>query len=143
MPAKLVGEFMGTYLLTLTIGCNVLSENTAWGGVSVASVLMVSMYALGNISGGNFNPAVSTAMGVCKACRGPGIDLRTMGAYIGVQVVASVLAALSYGALFAETFTLEPQRGASTLQACFVEMLYTFLLCFVLLSVTVAKKNIP
>uniref|UniRef100_A0A7S2IJF3 Aquaporin n=1 Tax=Zooxanthella nutricula TaxID=1333877 RepID=A0A7S2IJF3_9DINO len=143
LPAKLVGEFIGTYLLTLTFGCVALSENTAWAGVSVASVLMVSMYALGGISGGNFNPAVSIALGVCKACKGPGIDLKTMGLYIGVQIVAGILAAFSYGALFAATFRLEPQGGASMLQACFVEVLYTFVLCFVLLSVMVAKKNTP
>jgi len=59
LTAKLLSEFVGTFLLVLTVGCNVLGGNGTWGGVSIAFVLMISIYAMGGISGANFNPAVS------------------------------------------------------------------------------------
>eukprot|EP00409_Alexandrium_fundyense_P005260 CAMPEP_0185900872 /NCGR_PEP_ID=MMETSP0196C-20130402/320_1 /TAXON_ID=2932 /ORGANISM="Alexandrium fundyense, Strain CCMP1719" /LENGTH=91 /DNA_ID=CAMNT_0028619421 /DNA_START=120 /DNA_END=392 /DNA_ORIENTATION=+ len=62
--ASCLAEFVGTFLLILTVGCNVLSSNPNWGGVSIASVLMVMIYALGGASGANFNPAVSLALGL-------------------------------------------------------------------------------
>lgn len=47
------------------------------GGVSIAMVLMVAIYSLGGISGGNFNPGVSVALGVSNAMGGPGMDWKT------------------------------------------------------------------
>ena len=44
------------------MGCNVLGGNPVFGALSIASVLMVSIYALGSVSGANFNPAVSLAL---------------------------------------------------------------------------------
>ena len=49
-------------MLVLTVGCNVLGGNPVFGALSIASVLMVSIYALGSVSGANFNPAVSLAL---------------------------------------------------------------------------------
>ncbi|CAE8638943.1 unnamed protein product [Polarella glacialis] len=51
MLAKCLAEFLGTFLLVFTVGCNVLTGQSIWGGVSIASVLMVAIYALGGVSG--------------------------------------------------------------------------------------------
>jgi len=142
MVAKCTAEFLGTYLLIFTVGCNVLGGSGVWAGVSIACVLMVSIYALGGISGGNFNPAVSMALGISKAMGGPGLDWGTVGIYSGVQSVAGVAAALSYTALFGESFNLAPAKGFNGFHAGLCELLYTFMLCFVVLNVAAAKKNV-
>lgn len=143
MNAKYLAEFVGTFLLVFTVGCNVLSGQPVWGGVSIGCVLMVCIYALGSISGANFNPAVSVSLALSKAAGGPGIDCKQAGMYCGVQIFAGMLAAMMYSELFWKTFNLAPAKPYSFFQAGLVEMLYTCMLCFVVLNVAVAKKNTP
>jgi len=142
-PAKYVAEFVGTFLLIFTVGCNVLSGNGVWGGVSIGSVLMVAIYALGGISGANFNPAVSLTLGLTKVMGGPGMHFKDVGIYAGVQVVAGVAAAFSYSALFGKSFDVGPAAGFGALEAGLAEFLYTFMLCFVVLNVAAASSNKP
>ena len=118
----------GSFLLVFTYGCNVLSGGL-WGGVSIASVLMVAVYALGGISGACLNPAVSLALGVSKALKGPGHSCTVVVTYVAVQLLAGILAALSYCALFGRTLTLGPTTGFGWLNAGLCEMAYTPLGC--------------
>lgn len=141
LPAKCVAEFIGTFFLIFTVGCNVLSGNAIWGGVSIAAVLMVSIYGLGGISGANFNPAVSLALGLSKAMHGPGLDLKEVGIYMAVQVAAGLSAGMCYSVLFMDNFNLAPSPGFVWWQACSCEFFYTFMLCFVVLNVAVATKS--
>jgi len=138
--SKYVAEFVGTFLLVFTVGCNVLGKNPVWAGVSIACVLMVSIYALGGVSGANFNPAVSVSLGISKAMKGPGLDWRTVGIYCAVQILAGIVAAFSYAILFWNAFNLAPAKGFGALSAGLCEILYTFMLCFVVLNVAVARK---
>lgn len=100
MTKRLVAEFLGTFLLVFA-GCG--SAVIAAGfpevgigllGVSLAFGLSVvtMAYAVGGISGGHFNPAVS--VGLLAAGRFPARDLLP---YVAVQVFAAVVAA---GALY-------------------------------------------
>eukprot|EP00441_Pelagodinium_beii_P019355 CAMPEP_0197668156 /NCGR_PEP_ID=MMETSP1338-20131121/68415_1 /TAXON_ID=43686 ORGANISM="Pelagodinium beii, Strain RCC1491" /NCGR_SAMPLE_ID=MMETSP1338 /ASSEMBLY_ACC=CAM_ASM_000754 /LENGTH=456 /DNA_ID=CAMNT_0043247527 /DNA_START=15 /DNA_END=1385 /DNA_ORIENTATION=- len=141
LTSKMAAEFVGTYLLIFTVGCNVLSGSGMWAAVSIACVLMVAIYSLGGISGANFNPAVSVALGISKSMGGPGLDWETVGIYSGVQCAAGVLAALSYTMLFNNSFNLQPAKGFGGDHAGLCELLYTFMLCFVVLNVAVARKN--
>eukprot|EP00913_Durusdinium_trenchii_P026057 g24444.t1 len=141
MVAKCTAEFVGTFLLIFTVGCNVLGGSPMWAGVSIAFVLMVCIYALGGISGGNFNPAVSVTLGLSKTIGGPGLDWKTVGMYSGVQCAAGVLAGVSYSLLFGKTFNLAPAKGFSWYHAGLCELLYTFMLTFVVMNVAAAKKN--
>mmetsp|Transcript_153000 Transcript_153000/g.490844 ORF Transcript_153000/g.490844 Transcript_153000/m.490844 type:complete len:446 (-) Transcript_153000:58-1395(-) len=136
--AELTAEFVGTFLLIFTIGCNVLSGNATWGGVSIASVLMVCIYALGGISGAHFNPAVSLALALNKT-----IDKPKAIKYSVVQLVAGCVAGLCYSTLFGDTFNLTPAAGFGWIHTALAEILYTFMLCFVVLNVAVAKKCQP
>merc|ERR1719321_127989 len=61
LAAKLVSEFLGTYILVLTFVLNVLAQSPA-AGFSIAASLMCMIYALGDVSGANFNPAVTVAI---------------------------------------------------------------------------------
>jgi len=134
-----IAEFVGTFLLVFTVGCNVLGKTPVWAGVSIACVLMVSIYALGKVSGGNFNPAVSVALGISKAMKGPGMDWKTVGIYCAVQILAGIVAAMSYSILFWNAFNLGPSKGFGGVSAGLCEMLYTFMLCFVVLNVAASK----
>lgn len=141
MRAKCVAEFVGTFLLVFTVGCNVLSGNAVWGGVSIASVLMVAIYALGGISGANFNPAVSLALGLSKARDGPGMAWRDVFSYMGVQVAAGICASFCYYGLFQDSFVLAPAPGFHWVQAGWCEVAYTFMLCFVVLNVAAVSES--
>merc|ERR1719379_3094839 len=99
---------------------------------------MVSIYALGGISGANFNPAVSVALGLSEKMRWPEV-----GIYCVVQLAGSLFAALTYGSLFGKVFNIGPSPGFGWWEALLAETLYTFMLCFVVLNVAVSKKNNP
>mmetsp|Transcript_37288 Transcript_37288/g.96331 ORF Transcript_37288/g.96331 Transcript_37288/m.96331 type:complete len:450 (+) Transcript_37288:116-1465(+) len=142
LQAKCTAEFLGTFLLIFTIGCNVLGGSGVLAAVSIASVLMVSIYALGGISGANFNPAVSFSLAMVNAMGGPGgMDMKTAGIYMFTQVIAGLAAALCYCGLFWDTFNLAPAKGFGLVHAGLCEMLYTFMLCFVVLNAAVAKQT--
>eukprot|EP00933_Yihiella_yeosuensis_P054690 TRINITY_DN531_c0_g3_i1.p1 TRINITY_DN531_c0_g3~~TRINITY_DN531_c0_g3_i1.p1 ORF type:complete len:558 (-),score=91.38 TRINITY_DN531_c0_g3_i1:128-1801(-) len=139
--AKHFSEFAGTFMLVFTVGCNVLGGSGVWAGVSIASVLMVAIYSLGGISGANFNPAVSFALGMSKAMGGPGMEWPTVYKYGFFQLVGGVAAGILYSVLYGKSFNLEPGSGFGVVNAGICELLYTCVLCFVVLNVAVAKKN--
>jgi len=134
--ARYAAEFVGTFMLVFTIGCNVLSGQPVWGGVSIACILTVMIYALGKSSGANFNPAVSLALGLCEK-----LPWKDVAIYMGVQLVAGICAGLCYLAMFGESFNLAPTKGHTWWQAGLAEMLYTFMLCFVVLNVAASKVH--
>jgi len=137
MVKEYIAEFVGTFVLVFTVGCNVLSAGSpVWAVTSIALSLMVGIYALGGVSGANFNPAVSLAL----ACSGK-LEFKQMGFYMGVQLAAGLCAGLSYGALFGRVFDLQPAAGFSWLRAGLAEMIYTWMLCFVVLNVACSKMH--
>eukprot|EP00746_Dinoflagellata_sp_MGD_P164837 gnl/MRDRNA2_/MRDRNA2_93735_c0_seq1.p1 gnl/MRDRNA2_/MRDRNA2_93735_c0~~gnl/MRDRNA2_/MRDRNA2_93735_c0_seq1.p1 ORF type:complete len:462 (+),score=90.61 gnl/MRDRNA2_/MRDRNA2_93735_c0_seq1:101-1486(+) len=133
---RYIAEFIGTYLLVFTVGCNVLGGSATWAATSIACILMVSIYALGSVSGANFNPAVSVTLGLSGKM--PWMDVAF---YCCVQIAAGIAAGLSYGALFWKVFNLQPGAGFGWWEALLAEVLYTFMLCFVVLNVATASKN--
>jgi len=141
--AKAVAEFMGTFLLVFTVGCNVMGNSGTFAPVSIASVLMVCIYALGGISGANFNPAVSVTLGISKSMGGPGdMPWAMVAVYCGVQLLAGVSAGFAYAAMFGGPgFALGPAPGFGLATAGFCELMYTFMLRFVVMNVAVASKN--
>src|SRR6187402_2550852 len=96
LPNKLLAEFLGTFWLVLG-GCGSAVLAAAFPevgiglhGVSLAFGLTVvtGAYALGPISGGHFNPAVS-----CGLCAGGRFPAALLLPYIVAQVVGGVLGA--------------------------------------------------
>jgi len=134
--SKYIAEFVGTYLLVFTVGCNVSKGSPVWAGVSIACVLMVSIYALGGISGANFNPAVSLTL-ACSSY----LPWMEAGIYVAVQLVAGICAGFSYFALYGDSFNLAPAGDYGFMQAGMAELLYTFMLCFVVLNVACSTKS--
>ena len=90
--AKRIGaEVFGTFVLVFgVIGTALFSSaNTGWLGVSLAVGITVigAAYAVGHISGGHFNPAVT--LGAAAAGRFAWSDVLP---YIGAQIVGGLLA---------------------------------------------------
>lgn len=138
---KYVAEFIGTYILVLTVGCNILGGVNVWAVASIASSLMIGIYSLGGVSGAHFNPAVTLAVALTNNLPGGWVQAAT---YMAVQVIGGVLAGLTYLGVFHSSFDLEPGKGHTWLGAGLVELVYTFMLCFVVLNVacsTASKDN--
>lgn len=134
---NLLAEFIGTFYLVLTVGLNVLSGGggAAW---SIAACLMVSIYALGPVSGGHFNPAVTVAIFLSGRNKILSVEV---GSYIGAQMAGGLLAGFMYKCIAGSAFALAPGHGHHIVGAMFAEMIFTFVLCFVVLCVATAKAT--
>lgn len=92
---RLGAEFLGTFVLVF-VGCGTAILDAGNKGIDFLGValafgvaVMVMVYAVGAISGGHFNPAVTIGLAVAR--RFPWSDVI---AYIATQVVAAFVAAL-------------------------------------------------
>jgi aquaporin Z len=152
MFAKLTAEFLGTFWLVLG-GCGsaVLAAafpelGIGFAGVSLAFGLTVltGAYALGPISGGHFNPAVS--IGLWAGGRFPAANLLP---YILVQVAGGIIGAgvlyliasgqpdFSTAGGFASNGYAEHSPGGYSLAAALVtEVVMTFMFLIVILGAT-------
>merc|ERR1719235_1387013 len=100
---------------------------------------MVSIYALGGVSGANFNPAVSFSLGLSGK-----MPFREVPVYAFVQILGGVLAGFSFHYFDGKgqkPFLLGPGDGFNWFHVLMVEALYTCMLCFVVLNVATARKN--
>jgi aquaporin Z len=93
LSQRLAAEFFGTFWLVFG-GCGaavIASENIQFAGVALAfGLTVVTMaYAVGHISGGHFNPAIT--VGLAQAKR---FAWRDVPAYVVTQIVAAIVAAL-------------------------------------------------
>merc|ERR1719235_1251939 len=136
LPTRLLAEFIGTFFLCLTVGFCVLQKSpaTPW---SAAAALMCMIFSLGNVSGANFNPAVTLAL----VLRGAGGMKERAIPYMVAQLIGSVGAAVvvrathhngTYG--FGPPTPAKPDSfGWGPIAAA--EIAFTFVLCFVVLCV--------
>merc|ERR1719379_3102231 len=86
LASQLISEFLGTFMLVLTVGLNVLAKSPA-GAFSIAASLMCMIYALGDVSGAHFNPAVSLAIFISKLSD---MTPATVGMYMGAQIAGGI-----------------------------------------------------
>jgi aquaporin Z len=152
MYPKLFAEFLGTFWLVLG-GCGsaVLagafpSFGIGFAGVSLAFGLTVltGAYALGPISGGHFNPAVS--IGLWAGGRFPGSQVfpYVLAQVVGAIVAAGVLYLIASGkpgfdvsARFASNGYGEHSPGGYSLTAAVItEIVMTFMFLVVILGAT-------
>jgi len=137
--SKLFSEFLGTYMLVLTVGLNVIGGSKA-PVFSIAASLMCMIYALGNVSGANFNPAVSLCLIITG--RKDVLSSKLGAQYMAVQLVAGIAAGLTYMSMEAgKTFPLAPGKGYTLGQAAFAEIVFTFLLCYVVCCVATVQSD--
>jgi aquaporin Z len=128
---KLAVEFIGAFFLVFTVGLATRSAGTL-APLAAGITLMVMVFAGGHISGGHYNPAVSTAV----MLRGK-LSPRDWLAYVVTQLVAGCAAAGVVGALgyrFAA-----PAHTAGIGAMLVAEFLFAFALCYVVLNVATAR----
>ena len=115
-------EFIGTFFLVLIIG---LSSNP----VAIGFGLTVLVYMGAHISGAHYNPVVTMAFLIRKD-----INLNNAFFYIFSQVLGSTLAALILFFLKDGIMEIQPNLSSSVYQILLSEILFTFLLVYVILN---------
>lgn len=137
-----VAEFIGAFALVL-VGLTAAITNLELSSIALAFglTLMMMIYALGRISGGHFNPAVSFGMALTK--RLSWIDF---GFYILAQLLGSLVAVLCLVPFVGSLSNLAANQingdfGGQTgllvlLLGVLVEAIGTFVFVFVILRVT-------
>jgi aquaporin Z len=132
LQRKLTVEFVGMFIFMFTVG--MVTNKTGAGPLAplaIGSVLMVMVFAGGHVSGGHFNPAVSTAVFL----RGRMAALE-YGSYVVTQLVAVVLA----GLLVRYDGGRETHLNvASSPKMLIAEFVFTFALAWVVLNVATSR----
>lgn len=149
LSKKLAAEFLGTFVLVFG-GCGtavLAGKHVGFLGIALAFGLTVltMAYAVGHVSGGHFNPAVT--LGAAASRRFPWKDVP---AYVGTQLVAGVAAGAlllvvasgvsgfsATGSGFASNGYGDRSPDGYNLLACLViEVLLTAVFLFVILGAT-------
>jgi len=89
--SQLLAEFLGTFALVFA-GCGAMVVNDVYGGVITHAgislvwgmVVMAMIYALGEVSGAHFNPAVTMAFAVSGS-----FPLRKVPPYVLTQIAGA------------------------------------------------------
>ena len=119
-------EFLGTFFLVLIIG---LSQNP----VAIGLGLAVLVYMGAHISGAHYNPVVSLAMLINNQ-----IELKEFSFYLASQLLGSVVATY-FIMLLGNDFNVV--SNTNDISSFFIaEILFTFLLVFVILNVALNKN---
>lgn len=130
---------MGTFFLVLA-GCGAIVVNDVMGGVlghggialAFGLVVMIMIYAVGNISGAHLNPAVTIGFYVAGRFQGNRIL-----PFVFSQLGGALFAALLLKLCFPEHQTLGATLPAfSALNAFVIELILSFGLMFVILNVS-------
>ena len=148
----LIAEMLGTFALVLLgAGAVIMDSHTGMSHLGLAEgkvgllgialahglTLMAMIFALGSVSGGHFNPAVSLICWMQKK-----LDNELLRAYMIAQFAGAIVAALILAGLFPDEIALSGlgtpalAENISALKGFFVEGLITFLLVITILFVT-------
>jgi MIP family channel proteins len=147
LPAALA-ELVGTFILvfggTAVATAAILSLPTAgqpYNSLAVALAFGLALAAvaasIGHVSGGHVNPAVT--LGLASTGKFP---WKSVPYYLGAQLLGAILGALGTwlafggpGRIEAKLAATYPAQGVGDLQAFLLEILITFILVFVVISV--------
>ena len=138
LAQRLLAEAVGTFALVL-VGTGAIAVDFATGGAVTAVgvalafglVVMVVIYALGDVSGAHLNPAVSAGFFMANRLSG-----REAAGYMASQCAGAVAASLAIRGLFPEDPTLGATLpSVAPASAFLVEIAITALLAFVIFHV--------
>ncbi|HEX2054395.1 MAG TPA: aquaporin [Actinomycetota bacterium] len=152
---RYVAEFIATFFLVFAAtGAIVADQHQAvvslqdtFGvlGVALAQglALAVAIAAVGRISGGHANPAVSLAFYIARR-----LTLKDLGGYVAAQILGGLVAAVVVRQIFAEEIVRSVgagspglAEGVSLLQGGLIEVVLTFFLVFVFWGVAVDPRG--
>ncbi len=127
-----VTEFIGAFFLTLTVA---LSGGSDLAPLAIGAALMIMVYAGGYISGGHYNPAVSTAVALSG-----NLDKIRMRGYLIAQILGALIASVTANLMTGQVFAPAP-TGSIFFAPLIAEVLCTFALCYVVLHTALAKET--
>src|SRR5947209_6968578 len=130
---KYVAEFIGTFFLVLTIGCTVIpAASGVIAPLAIGASLMVMVFAIGYVSGGHLNPAVTVAVFLRGKC-----PARDVIPYWIAQIAGATAAGFVAVYLCGKSGT--PMEIKNVPAAFIAEFLFTFALAFVVINVATSK----
>ena len=151
MSRRVVAEFFGTFWLTFGgCGAAVLAAGFPGFGIGFLGVafafgltVLTMAYAVGHISGGHFNPAVTLGLWAAGRCANKHVIPYLVAQVIGAILAAAVLWVVASGKSgwvaggFAANGYGDLSPGKYSLAACFVtEILATFFFLFIIIGTT-------
>lgn len=144
MQKKLFAEFFGTFGLIFAGTGAIVINNASGGAITHAGIaltfglIVLSMiYAFGDISGAHMNPAVTTAFAAAGR-----FSWSEVPGYIGAQLAGAFAASGLLRVLFPTDAKLGATLPAgSEMQSFVLEVVLTFLLMLVVLSVSTGAKE--
>ncbi len=125
---KLLTEFIGTFFLVLGIG---LTGNELHIGLLLAALIYIGA----RHSGAHFNPAVSLAFFMAN-----NLSIKELGGYITAQVVGAFTASALIFQITDYAFYTSPPDITTIDQHVMIEVLMTFILASVYLSIMLSKS---
>lgn len=138
---KASAEMLGTFFLCTSIGLSA-GQDYLLAPETIGYTLMVSIYAFGHVSGAHFNPAVTVAVLLSGRNK---IDPTSAFVYIVAQLLGSFIAASMCWKIGDEVgFKSGYPSVADNVSmgiAILVEMIYSYLLCSVVLNAATIKKQ--
>ena len=141
---KLNAEFIGTFALVFAGTGAVVINDLSGGSITHAGialtfglVILAMIYAVGDISGAHFNPAVTSAFWLSGR-----LPAGLVLPYILSQGLGAISASAVLHLLFPAHATLGSTLPAGTDRQSFIlELMLTFLLMFVILNVSTGAKE--
>ncbi len=138
---KYVIEALGTFSLVLTVGV-ALCTGTPFAALAIGAVLMALIYAGGHRTRPHFNPAITLAAAMWGR-----IPFREAAAYWLVQLAAALCAAIAWrlivGSGQSESVTEMMLSGRALVGAFGAELLFTFVLAYVVFSSVAPPRDAP
>jgi aquaporin Z len=141
---KLAAEFFGTFALVFA-GTGAIVINDVTGGavthagiaLTFGLVVLAMIYTVGDVSGAHLNPAVTLGFFAAGRC-----GMTTVFSFIVSQLLGAAAASLLLRFLFPQNATLGITLPAgSVLQSFILEVVLTFILMWVILSVSTGAKE--
>lgn len=147
MFRKYFAEFFGTFILVFC-GTGSMTINEVTGGavthvgigLTWGFIVIALIYALGDVSGAHFNPAVTVGFVVAKK-----FPLKSLLPYIGFQLIGGLAASLLLTYLFPSSEWLggtQPAAIIDPFKGFVVELVLTFILMFVIIHVATGSKEV-
>ncbi len=141
---KYAAEFIGTFALVFAgTGAIIINDVTGGAvtnvgvGLTFGMIVMTMIYAVGDVSGAHFNPAVTLGFFVARRFEG-----KLILPYVLSQLSGALAASLLLRALFPQDSTLGTTAPAGpALQSLILEIVLTAILMFVILNVSVGAKE--
>jgi len=133
-------EFLGTFFLTFTVCLCAMFGSAAWNATAIASALMAAVYAFGPISGGHLNPAVSLSFLFSRKANKWKVLQYILSQFLG-GIFAGLMVAVTYYNVDAPP--VGPGASFNWFEAIVIEVIYTAMLCFVVLNCATSERNNP